>query len=139
MEVKPPHRAASSVIPAASARSATTRRKSRPRDRPGPPLLPGRNRPVPASRPVFAVLLDAFLSMRLLRLGAADRRQLGERPAVTVQRRHLARGLLPARDRDVDERRADLDRAAPAARALGGDELRATAAERLEHDVARLR
>src|SRR5262249_25970689 len=58
-----------------------------------------------------------------------------ERAAVAVERRLLARRLLPAADRDVDERWADLDRAALPAGALGGDQLRAAAAERLEHQV----
>src|SRR5688572_6948104 len=66
-------------------------------------------------------------------------RDLCERAPIAIQRRLLPRRLLPPTNRDIDVRRRDLDRAAPTARALSGDELRATAAKRFEHDVARLR
>ena len=56
-----------------------------------------------------------------------------------VERGLVVRRLLPAAHRDIDERRRDLDRAATAAGAFGGDQLRARTAERLEHHGARLR
>src|SRR5688572_1984766 len=69
-------------------------------------------------------------------VGAALGSDILERCSAGLEHRRFAGRRLPAPNRDVDERRADLDRVAEAPGAFGRDELRSRAGKRFEHDVA---